>query len=60
MGTFVKYLIYIALVVAVFFIAKGLWEENSDNTVEEIVVGVSDNAPTSPNSPTADTTPAQK
>ena len=52
MGTFIKYLIYIALVVAVFFIAKGLWEENSDNTVEEIVVGVSDNAPAAPSTQT--------
>ena len=54
MGTFVRYLIYIALIIAVYFIAKGLWDANTNQTVDEIVVGVSN---TPENQPTA---PAQK
>ena len=60
MWTFIKYLIYIALVVGVFFIAKGLWDDNSDKTVEEIVVGVSDNTPAQTNQATQSSAPAQK
>lgn len=60
MGTFVKYLIYIALIAAVFFIAKGLWEENSNNTVEEVIIGVSDNAPDTSGSSSTNMKPTQK
>jgi len=48
MGTFIKYLIYIALILAVYFIVQGLWQENQAEStlspeVEEIIINQSDN-----------------
>ena len=39
MGTFFKYVFYIVIIVAVYFIIQGIWESETPNevTVEEIV-----------------------
>ena len=40
MSTFIKYLIYIAIVVAVFLILRGLWDGEMNNETEVVEVGV--------------------
>ena len=39
MGTFLKYVIYIALIIAAYFIIQGVWEDKitEDSTVKEVV-----------------------
>lgn len=38
MGTFIKYLIYIVILVAAFFIIKGMWDGdiNSESTMKDV------------------------
>lgn len=40
MSTFIKYLIYIALVVVAFLFLKSLWDADQDNGMEVVEVGV--------------------
>ena len=44
MGVFFKYLIYAVLIIAVYFILQGFWEENliSEPNVENVVIEVTD------------------
>lgn len=39
MGTFLKYLIYIALIIVAYFIIQGVWDDKitEDSTVKEVV-----------------------
>ncbi len=39
MGTFFKYLIYIALIIIAYFVIQGIWEDKitEDSTVKEVV-----------------------
>ena len=53
MGTFIKYLIYIAIIVAAFCILKGLWDGEMNNETEVVEVGVvTPETPTQPQQPT--------
>jgi len=57
MSTFVKYLIYIALVVVAFLFLVSLWETGQDNRMEVVEVGVV--TPETQNQPQTNQQPAQ-
>ena len=57
MSTFVKYLIYIVLVVVAFLFLKSLWEADQDNGMEVVEVGVV--TPETQNQPQMDQQKAQ-
>lgn len=57
MGTFVKYLIYILLIIAAYFILQGIWNGDltKDSTESDIVVEVTDGANNAPQGAVKDT-----